>query len=149
MSRRQAVDGATFHPSIVRRQRSTTVIIAGVSGVSGSASLRRWRPRAPFPTSFLSTAERQSSSLGERLKKGGLKKRSVAPGAEGRARSMLWPMIAADRSLRADARKRRQRRYGRSPSRRRRKTKSACSQTHAYSLDRAVVQQPYSGEQSR
>src|SRR5215469_16370071 len=32
-------------------------------------------------------------------KKGSLKKRSVAAGVEGRARSMLWPMIAADRSL--------------------------------------------------
>jgi hypothetical protein len=28
-----------------------------------------------------------------------LKKRSAARGAEGRARFMLWPMIAADRSL--------------------------------------------------
>jgi hypothetical protein len=28
-----------------------------------------------------------------------LKKRSAARAAEGRARSMLWPMIAADRSL--------------------------------------------------
>ena len=32
-------------------------------------------------------------------KRGSLKKRSAARGAEGRARSMLWPMIAADRSL--------------------------------------------------
>ena len=32
-------------------------------------------------------------------KRGSLKKRSAARGAEGRARFMLWPMIAADRSL--------------------------------------------------
>ena len=32
-------------------------------------------------------------------KRGSLKKQSAARGAEGRARSMLWPMIAADRSL--------------------------------------------------
>jgi transposase len=32
-------------------------------------------------------------------KRGSLKKRSAVRGAEGRARSMLWPMIAADRSL--------------------------------------------------
>ena len=32
-------------------------------------------------------------------KKGSLKKRSAARGAEGRAKFMLWPMIAADRSL--------------------------------------------------
>ena len=32
-------------------------------------------------------------------KRGSLKKRSAAREAEGRARSMLWPMIAADRSL--------------------------------------------------
>ena len=49
-----------------RRQRSTTVTIAGLSVVSGSASSRRWRPPAPFPTSFQSTA----ATLGERLKKG-------------------------------------------------------------------------------
>src|SRR6202020_2959820 len=32
-------------------------------------------------------------------KRGSLKKRSAARGTEGRARFMLWPMIAADRSL--------------------------------------------------
>jgi transposase len=32
-------------------------------------------------------------------KRGSLKKRSAARGTEGRARSMLWPKIAADRSL--------------------------------------------------
>ena len=41
----------------------------------------------------------ESASLGERLKKGSLKKRSAARGAEGRAKFMLWLMIAADRSL--------------------------------------------------
>jgi transposase len=46
----------TFRPSMGRRQRSTTVTIAGLSVVSGSASSRRWRPPAPFPTSFPSTA---------------------------------------------------------------------------------------------
>ena len=42
--------------SMGRRQRSTTVTIAGLSVVSGSASSRRWRPPAPFPASFQSTA---------------------------------------------------------------------------------------------
>jgi hypothetical protein len=32
-------------------------------------------------------------------KRGSLKKRSAARGAEGRAKFMLWPTIAADRSL--------------------------------------------------
>jgi hypothetical protein len=32
-------------------------------------------------------------------KRGSLRKRSAARGAEGRAKFMLWPMIAADRSL--------------------------------------------------
>src|SRR5580700_5165592 len=41
--------GVTFRPSMGRRQRSTTVTIAGLSVVSGSASSRRWRPPAPFP----------------------------------------------------------------------------------------------------
>jgi transposase len=57
-------------------------------------------------------------------KRGSLKKRSAARAAEGQARSMLWPMIVADRSLRADARKRRRRRHGYSASRRRRSTKA-------------------------
>ena len=43
---------------------------------------------------------RPGSLGGRRLKKGGsLKKRSAARGAEGRAKFMLWPTIAANRSL--------------------------------------------------
>ena len=67
-----------------RRQRSTTVTIAGLTAVSGSASSRRWRrPLAPFPTSSPSTAATSRASLGERLG-GKLKKRSAARGAEQR-----------------------------------------------------------------
>src|SRR5580692_9561804 len=53
-----------------RRQRSTTVTIVGLSVVSGSASSRRWRPRAHSRRAFNRQQPRQSPSLGERLKKG-------------------------------------------------------------------------------
>ena len=67
-----AVDGATFRPSMGRRQRSTTVTIAGLSVGSGSASSRRWRPPAPFQTSFQSTAATSKPIARRVAQKGGV-----------------------------------------------------------------------------
>ena len=55
-----------------RRQRSTTVTIAGLSVVSGSASSRRWRPPAPFQTSFQSTAATSKPIARRAAQKGGV-----------------------------------------------------------------------------
>ena len=71
-----------------------------VSASCLAANLREDGGRWPHSRrAFNRQQPRQSPSLGERLKKGSLKKRSAARGAEGRARFMLWPTIAADRSL--------------------------------------------------
>jgi transposase len=53
-----------------RRQRSTTVTIAGLSVGSGSASSRRVGRRPHSRRAFNRQQPRQSPSLGERLKKG-------------------------------------------------------------------------------
>ena len=58
--------------SMGRRQRSTTVTIAGLSVVSGSASSRRWRPPAPFPASFQSTAATSKPIARRAAQKGGV-----------------------------------------------------------------------------
>jgi transposase len=46
--------------------------IAGHSAVSGSASSRRWRPLAPFSTSFQSTAATSKPIAGRVAQKGGV-----------------------------------------------------------------------------
>jgi hypothetical protein len=67
----------------------------------------------------------QSPSLRERLKKGSLKNRSGAHGAEKRANSCFGRRSRQTGRFRADARKRRRRCHGHSASRRRRKTKAS------------------------
>src|ERR1700730_1715584 len=99
------------------RRPSTTATIVGPSAVSGSAFSRKWRPPVQFLTSFPSTAamsRRPAGPVPDELsidsshvkahrsaagsKRGSSRKRLAVRAAEKRAKSTLWPMIAADRS---------------------------------------------------
>src|SRR6516162_5099920 len=109
-----------------RRRRSTIVTIAGLSFVSGSASSRRWRPLAPFPTSFPSTAATSKRIARRAAQKGEFEE---AIGRSRGGRTSKSHALADDRGRPAafalTQRKRRRRRHGRSASRRRGETKAA------------------------
>jgi transposase len=105
------------HPPRGRRGKPCVddrTVISGILHVLKTGC--RWRDVPPIygpPTTIYSQYNRWSQRrVWQRMfknmaaagpipgsKRGSLKKRSAARGAEGRAKFMLWPTIAADRSL--------------------------------------------------
>lgn len=77
---------------------SSTAIAGGRSATSGNASSRRWRQLAPFRQSSASTARMSRRTVRLKAQKGGCHKRLARRAVEERAKSIVWPMIAADRS---------------------------------------------------